>query len=207
MAIIQPKLPYATDALEPVISTRTVKIHYGAHMKKYFDTANELMKGTVYDDKELDELINGTNMSRMGSKLFNNLCQAYNHAFFFDSLCAENDTEAEKPSAELLEQIKDDFGTLKKLEEDFSEAAKSQFGSGWTWLIWNKGRLQVRSTPNAGCPLTTPGQIPLLVLDVWEHAYYLDYHQERADYVDAIWKIVNWKVVNDRFAAATKKDE
>jgi Fe-Mn family superoxide dismutase len=208
MTLKLPKLQYAEDALEPHISRDTIKYHYGKHTKKYFDTANELIKGTVYQNKPLEDLINKDTMSRMGSKLFNNVCQAYNHSFYWDCLTPEKSSG--KPSEELHSTIQDEFGSFELFQDQFLEKSGSFFGSGWTWFIYNNGKLQIKTMPNAGCPLTTPNQIPLLVCDLWEHSYLYDpnYVADRKGYVAGFWNVINWNFVNNNFeAVAGKKDK
>lgn len=203
MAFEIPKLKYAEDALAPAISKETVSFHYGKHTKKYFDTMNELIKGTIYASRtDLDSLINKDSMLHMESKLFHNACQAWNHAFYWDGLCAKSDSG--NPSDELSKAINDEFNTFEAFKKKLSEASSKQFGSGWGWLIYKEGKLLIKSTPNGTNPLTDKGQVPLLNIDVWEHAYYLDYMNERDNYIKAIWDIIDWTVVNERFAKAAK---
>lgn len=199
MTLELPKLKYAEDALEPHISRETVKYHYGTHTKKYFDITNQLITGTAYEGKELHELISKDTMTKMGNVLFNNACQAYNHAFYWD--CLTPASQSGNPSDELLEAIKDDFQTFALFKTEFTETAVNHFGSGWTWLTFRGGKLHIKNSPNAGCPLTTPNQTPLLVCDVWEHSYYTQYPADRKAYVDAFWNVINWNFVSDNFAA------
>lgn len=202
MTLEMPALKYEHDALEPFISKDTIANHYGVHTKKYFDLVNELVKGTVYEGNPLELLVSKDTMTKMGSKLFNNACQALNHAFYWD--CIGPESKSGKPSDQLAEAIVEDFGSFEAFKKEFTESAVAQFGSGWTWLVLNEGRLQVRSTPNAGSPLTVNKNLPLLVCDVWEHAYYLDYQAARAEYVKNFWSYVNWTFVNENFAAVKK---
>lgn len=205
MTLEMPKLKYDKDALEPYISRDTLKYHYGKHTKKYFETANELIKGTAYEGKPLDELINKDTMTTMGSKLFNNVCQAYNHSFYFD--CLSPSDERGEPSDELKEAITDSFISFGDFQKEFFDKSASFFGSGWSWLVYYKGKLQLKTMPNAGCPLTTPNMTPLLVCDLWEHSYLYDpnYVADRKGYVaSGFWNVLNWNFVNDNFAAADK---
>lgn len=205
MAFEQPKLPYAEDALEPVLSAYEVQLHYGKHAAKYFDTTNELIKGTVYDRAtKLEELVNKDSLTTVNSKLFNNACQAWNHTFYFNCLAPE--TETGECSDELMIQIEKDFGDFDTFKQKFNELAINHFASGWAWLIWKTDKLIIKTTPNARNPLTDDGQIPLLCVDLWEHSYlYMrEYAADRKAYVHALWKIINWKFVNQQFAEATK---
>lgn len=205
MAFEQPKLPYAEDALEPVLSKHEVHLHYAKHAAAYFKKTNDLIKGTVYERADtLDDIINKDALASMDSKLFNHACQAWNHVFYFDNMAPES--EGGEPSSELLAAIIADFGSMEEFKKKFSEAATEQFGSGWAWLIWKSDKLIIKTTPNARNPLTDAGQTPLLTMDVWEHAYTYDpqYAADRKTYVHNMWKIINWKVVSDRFEKATK---
>lgn len=203
MTIEMQKLKYAEDALEPHISAEVIKYHYHKHTKRYFDTANELMKGTVYEGRALEDLVNKDSLTSMGNKLLNNVCQAYNHTFYWNCLAPEKETG--EPSAELKAAIMDDFETFDKFKKEFTEQATSAFGSAWMWLYYRDGKLYLRSMPNAGTPLTTPKQIPLLVCDVWEHAHYTQYPADRAAYVKAFWSVVNWDFVNENYKKARGK--
>lgn len=191
MTYEQPKLPYAEDALEPVISARTVEFHYGKHEKAYIDNLNRLIKGTEYEDSDLENII----MHAKGA-LFNNASQAWNHIFYFFTFSPDGRRE---PTGELRAAIDRDFGSFEKFKEAFVEAGVGLFGSGWVWLSRDeKGKLLITQGSNAGNPLTD-GLTPLLTFDVWEHAYYLDYQNRRADALKQLWDIVDWEIVEDRY--------
>lgn len=200
MAFDVPPLKFAEDALEPHISADTVRFHYGKHTKKYFEVANSLAKGTVYEDKTLEQVMTKDSLLRMESVLFNNVCQAWNHAFYWDCLTPPN--KSGKPSDKLKSALDEAFGSYDDFVKKFEEKATKHFGSGWAWLVFKDGDLSIKTTPNAGSPLTDKGSIPLLTCDVWEHAYYLDYQNDRAGYVKKFWNVVNWEFVNERFERA-----
>lgn len=187
----QPDLPYANDALEPVISRRTVECHYGKHEKTYIENLNALIKGSELEDMELEDLITSSN-----GALFNNASQAFNHIFFFFTF---SPTAPAEPSGELRHAIDSQFGSFEDFKKMFVEAGVKIFGSGWVWLACDEvGKLLILQKENAGNPLTD-GLIPLLAFDVWEHAYYLDYQNKRADALNALWSIVDWDVVSSRY--------
>ena len=187
----QPQLPYEPDALEPAISARTVDFHYGKHEKAYIDNLNRLIKGTEFEDMELEEVI-----AHAKGPLFNNASQAWNHIFYFFSFSPEGSRE---PSGRLREAIDRDFGSFEKFKEAFVDAGVGLFGSGWVWLSRDDaGKLFITQGPNAGNPITD-GLTPLLCFDVWEHAYYLDYQNRRADALEKLWDIVDWDVVEERY--------
>lgn len=187
----QPQLPYEPDALEPAISARTVDFHYGKHEKAYIDNLNRLIKGTEFEDMELEEVI-----AHAKGPLFNNASQAWNHIFYFFSFSPEGSRE---PSGRLREAIERDFGSFEKFKEAFVDAGVGLFGSGWVWLSRDDaGKLFITQGPNAGNPITD-GLTPLLCFDVWEHAYYLDYQNRRADALKKLWDIVDWDIVDNRY--------
>lgn len=187
----QPTLPYDRDALAPVISPETVDFHYGKHEKTYIDNLNKLIKDTEYDDMELEEVIR-----KSSGALFNNASQAWNHIFYFFTFSPVGSRE---PGGELRKAIDRDFGSFDKFKEEFEKAGVTLFGSGWVWLSRDdKGKLFITQGPNAGNPLTE-GLTPLLCFDVWEHAYYLDYQNRRADALHKLWDIVDWDIVETRF--------
>lgn len=191
MKYVQPELPYSRDALAPAISAETVDYHYGKHEKAYIDNLNRLIKGTEYDDMDLEEIITSSK-----GPLFNNASQAWNHIFYFFTFSPDGSRE---PSGELRRAIDRDFGSFDKFKEAFVEAGVGLFGSGWVWLSRdNDGKLVITQGPNASNPLTE-GLTPLLTFDVWEHAYYLDYQNKRADALKALWDIVDWDVVEGRY--------
>ena len=180
MAIEFPALPYASDALEPYISTTTMEFHYGKHHKAYVDNLNKLIAGTPFADLSLEEIIKETAGNEKFQAIFNNAAQAWNHNFFWHCMSADG---GKAPKGVLLKKIEDAFGSYAQFCEDFTNAAVSQFGSGWAWLVEDKdGKLSIMKTANADTPLAH-GLKALLTVDVWEHAYYLDYQNRRADFV------------------------
>jgi Fe-Mn family superoxide dismutase len=188
--IMQPALPYAENALEPVISAKTIGFHYGKHHKAYVDNLNKLIAGTEFEGLPLEEIIKKTVGKKEHSGIFNNAAQAWNHTFFWNSLTSNG---GGKPSAVLMKMIEDSFGSFDDFLKELTEAAKTQFGSGWAWLVLDGIKLKVMKTPNAETPLTM-GVRPLLTIDVWEHAYYLDYQNKRPDYVTTLLdKLINWE--------------
>jgi superoxide dismutase, Fe-Mn family len=178
-----PPLPYAEDALEPVISAETLELHHGKHHKKYVDTMNELLAKSDVRGSTLEDLVRSSQ-----GKLFNNAAQAWNHDFYWHSLAPK----AAPPSAAMRQRLERDFGTYEKFVDQFAAAANGQFGSGWAWLVEKDARLQVLATANADTPMAH-GVRCLLTLDVWEHAYYVDYRNQRERYVQAlIEQRLNW---------------
>lgn len=191
MHYTQPSLPYAENALEPYISAETVQYHYGKHEKAYIDNLNRLINGSEYEDMDLEEVIKVAK-----GPLFNNASQAWNHIFYFFSFSPDGGGE---PKGKLREAIDRDFGSFEDFKKAFVDAGVGLFGSGWVWLSRdNDGRLFITQGPNAGSPLTE-GLTPLLTFDVWEHAYYLDYQNLRQKALEALWNIVDWKVVEERY--------
>jgi Fe-Mn family superoxide dismutase len=188
--IMQPALPYAENALEPTISAKTIGFHYGKHHKAYVDNLNKLIAGTKFEGLPLEDIIKKTAGKPEHTGIFNNAAQAWNHTFFWNSLTSNG---GGKPSEVLMKKIEESFGSFDDFLKEFTEAAKTQFGSGWAWLVLDGNKLKVMKTPNAETPLTM-GVIPLLTIDVWEHAYYLDYQNKRPDYVTTVLdKLINWK--------------
>ena len=184
-----PPLPFAENALEPVISARTMSFHYGKHHKTYVDNLNNLVKGTDYENASLEKIINETAGRADKAGLFHNAAQAWNHTFYWNSLKANG---GGKPSGDIAEMIDAAFGGYDNFRKEFSATTVSQFGSGWGWLVLDGGALKIVKTGNADVPFTK-GQKPLLAIDVWEHAYYLDRQNQRAGYVDAVIdKLLNW---------------
>lgn len=185
-----PALPYEMNALEPHISQNTVEFHYLKHHKTYVDNLNKLISGTEFESMPLEEIIRETAGKSQYTPIFNNAAQAWNHAFFWKSMTKNGGGE---PSEQLLKDIVADFGSFDNFKTEFKNAAVSQFGSGWAWLVRNhEGKLSVLKTANADNPLVY-GLHPLITVDVWEHAYYLDYQNRRADFVDAFLNhLVNW---------------
>ncbi len=186
-----PALPYAQDALAPVISSETIGYHYGKHHQTYVTNLNKLVEGTEHLGHSLEEIIKSAS-----GGIFNNAAQVYNHTFYWNCLSPVK-SEA---SAELKSAIDEEFGSCEKFKELFSAAAVTTFGSGWAWLVKNSNdRLEIVTTSNAGCPLKA-NQTPLLTFDVWEHAYYVDYRNARPKYIESLWSIVNWNFVSEQFA-------
>jgi Fe-Mn family superoxide dismutase len=184
-----PPLPYAENALEPVISANTMSFHYGKHHKTYVDNLNNLVKGTDYENASLEKIINETAGKADKAGVFNNAAQVWNHTFYWHSLKGGG---GGKPSGKIAEMIDAAFGGYDNFKKEMSATTVSQFGSGWGWLVLDGGALKIVKTPNAEVPFTK-GQKPLLTIDVWEHAYYLDQQNKRAVYVDAVIdKLLNW---------------
>lgn len=192
-----PDLPYAYNALEPVIDTKTMEIHHSKHHKAYFNNFIAAIKDTPAAQLELKELFAG--ISKQNAAVRNNGGGYYNHLLFWENMSPVKTS----PSASLSEAINKSFGSMDKFKEEFANAGKKQFGSGWAWLsVSSDGKLFVSGTPNQDNPLmdvVDKKGTPLLCLDVWEHAYYLQYQNRRADYVDKFWDIVNWDTVSKRF--------
>lgn len=184
-----PPLPFPDNGLEPVISANIIGFHYGKHHKGYVDNLNRLVKGTEFADLTLEKIIADTAGKADKTAIFNNAAQIWNHTFYWRSLRPQG---GGGPSASLRHTIEDSFGSLDVCKKELANAAVSQFGSGWAWLVRDSGKLKVIKTGNADVPMTI-GMKPLLTIDVWEHAYYLDYQNRRADYVNAVLdKLINW---------------
>jgi Fe-Mn family superoxide dismutase len=204
MAITLPPLPYATDALEPHISKRTLELHHGAHHKKYVDTTNQLIEGTPNANKSLEEIVHATAGDAKSKKLFNNAAQAWNHSFFWQCMKPNG---GGKPPAELEKRITTDFGSLDKFRETFVATGAAQFGSGWVWLIARKNKLEIVSTGNAEIPKDS-GVVPLLTCDVWEHAYYLDYQNKRDRFIEVfVQSLVHWDYAAKRLEQTRPEKE
>jgi len=185
-----PALPFAYDALEPVISARTLGFHYDKHHRGYLNNLTRLIAGTPYAEMPLEQIVCSTAGKPEATAIFNNAAQVWNHTFYWHSLSPQGG--ADIPAA-LKDKIIADFGSVDACTAALQEAAVTQFGSGWAWLVAEQGKLKVVKTPNADTPLTREGVIPLLTIDVWEHAYYLDYQNRRADYVAEVIKTrLNW---------------
>lgn len=195
--IVLPKLPWPEDALEPVISKETISYHYGKHHAGYVATLNKIVRGTTFAGMPLEQIIE----KAPPGPIYNNAAQVWNHTFYWNGMAPNAGGE---PSGKLAEAIRKYFGSFAKFKDQFTKAAVTLFGSGWVWLARNPdGRLVVLATSNAVTPLAD-GKVPLLACDVWEHSYYIDYRNRRADYVDGFWKLINWKVVEQRYKAASK---
>ncbi len=191
---VLPPLPYADNALDPVISANTLGFHYGKHHKTYVDNLNKLVAGTDLADMSLEKIITSTAGKADKVGIFNNAAQVWNHTFYWNSLSPKGGGE---PPASLKQKIETAFGSVEVCKKELATAATTQFGSGWAWLVNDGDRLQVIKTGNADLPLTK-GMKPLLTIDVWEHAYYLDYQNRRADYVNAVLdKLINWGFAAD----------
>ncbi len=184
-----PKLPYAENALEPHISGRMISFHYGKHHQGYVNKLRELAAGTRFQGMELEEIIRKTFGKADQSAIFNNAAQVFNHTFYWNSMKPGG---GGKPDGKIAEAINASFGSYEKFAEEFTHAAASRFGSGWAWLVADGGRLRIMDTANADTPLAQ-GIKPLLTIDVWEHAYYLDYQNRRGDYIKVfLEKLANW---------------
>ena len=198
MAFTLPDLPYAQDALAPHISGETLSFHHGKHHKAYVDKANAAIEGTDYEGLSLEEVIKKS-WSEKNMGVFNNAAQIWNHTFYWHSMAPNG---GGKPSSAIAEAIDASFGSYDKFVEEFKAAGAGQFGSGWAWLVKNGDKLEVRKTLNAENPITD-GATPLLTMDVWEHAYYLDYQNRRPDYISTFLdELVNWDFVNQNLASA-----
>jgi superoxide dismutase, Fe-Mn family len=194
---VLPPLPYAENALDPVISASTIGFHYGKHHKGYVDTLNKLIAGTELADLSLENLIVETAGKADKVAIFNNAAQTWNHTFYWRSLRAKGGGE---PSSALKQRIEASFGSFDACKKELATAATTQFGSGWVWLVLEADKLKVVKTGNADTPLTT-GVTPLLTIDVWEHAYYLDYQNRRVDYANAVLdKLINWGFAADNLS-------
>ena len=193
------RLPYPEDALAPIISTRTVGFHHGKHHKGYVDKVNELVSGTEFEGQALERIVIATSGKPERVELFNNAAQAWNHAFYWRSLKPKS---GGTPTGALAEKIDAAFGGLDALKKKLATAAVKQFGSGWAWLVTDGQALKVVTTSNADVPFIR-GMTPLLTLDVWEHAYYLDYQNRRADYAQAVIdRLLNWEFAAENLARA-----
>ncbi len=187
-----PDLPYAKDALAPRISAETLEFHWGKHHQAYVDNLNKLIAGTEFENASLEDII-----KKATGGVFNNGAQVWNHTFFWNCMSPKG---GGAPAGDLAKAIDAAFGSFDQFKEKFSNAAVTQFGSGWAWLVKNSdGSLGVESTGNANNPLRD-GKTPLLTCDVWEHAYYIDYRNARAKFVEAFWELVNWEFVGRNLA-------
>jgi len=186
-----PALPYAMDALQPIISKETLEYHYGKHHQAYVNNLNNLIPNTEFESMSLEEII-----KKSSGGIFNNAAQIWNHTFYWHCLSPKS---AKEPSGKLADAINKKFGSFADFKKLFSQTAISTFGSGWGWLVKNaSGELEIISTSNAGTPMTQKSQA-LLTCDVWEHAYYIDYRNARPTYVEKFWEIVNWDFVAENF--------
>ncbi len=193
MAITLPQLPFEKDALAPYISANTLDFHYGKHHKAYVDNLNKLIEGTELAAKSLEEIIKIAAKDSAKAGIFNNAAQVWNHSFYWQCL---KKAGGGAPTGAVAEKIKATWGNFEKFADDLKNAGITQFGSGWAWLISEGNELKITKTANADTPIAH-GQKPLLTIDVWEHAYYLDYQNRRPDYISAvIQNLINWDFVN-----------
>ena len=193
MSIELPALPYARDALAPRISEETIDYHYGKHHQAYVTNLNKMIEGTAHADQSLEEIIRSSE-----GGVFNNAAQIWNHTFYWNSLTPNSSA----PSGELASAIDAAFGSFDEFKAKFTASAAGNFGSGWTWLVKNaSGALEIVNTGNAGTPITEAGITPLLTVDVWEHAYYVDYRNARPEYLKNFWELANWEFAAENFSA------
>ncbi|MCB1710767.1 MAG: superoxide dismutase [Fe] [Halioglobus sp.] len=193
MAFELPALPYAQNALQPHISAETLEFHYGKHHKTYVDKLNGLVDGTDLAGKSLEEVVRASQ-----GPVFNNAAQVWNHTFYWHCLSPNGGGEAKGAVAKAIDSA---FGSFAAFKEQFTNSAVNNFGSGWTWLVKGAdGKLAIVNTGNAATPLTDKALVPLLTVDVWEHAYYIDYRNARPKYMEAFWALVNWDFVNANLA-------
>lgn len=185
-----PKLPYELDALAPVISRQTLEFHYGKHHQAYVNNLNNLIVGTKFENLDLENVIRESD-----GGIFNNAAQIWNHTFYFNTFSPKPQLE---PTGKIADMIVRDFGSLGEFKEKFNKAAATLFGAGWAWLVLDSnGKLEIQQESNAGTPLKKNLK-PLITCDVWEHAYYLDYQNRRPDYINTMWSVLDWKVVESR---------
>jgi Fe-Mn family superoxide dismutase len=199
MAFTLPALPYARNALAPHISENTLNFHYGKHHQAYVDNLNKLVAGTPMENQALEEVVRQS-WAEKKTPVFNNAGQVWNHTFYWHSM---KPAGGGQPTGLVADKIKQAFGDYDGFKKAFAEAGATQFGSGWAWLVLNGGKLEVRKTPNAETPLTEKGVTPILTMDVWEHAYYLDFQNARPRYIDAFLnELVNWDFANQNLSDA-----
>jgi len=197
MAFTLPELPWAKDALAPTISAETIDYHHGKHHKAYVDNLNKLAPGTRYEAMSLEDVVKASYNQASEKKIFNNAAQVWNHTFFWNCM-APNAGGA--PTGAIASAIDRAFGSFSDFQKKFNEAAVGQFGSGWAWLVKTAdGGLAIETTSNADTPFAS-GKTCILTLDVWEHAYYIDYRNARAKFAEEWWKVVNWSFANKNFA-------
>ena len=192
--ITLPDLPYAKDALEPHISAETLEYHHDKHHAAYVNKLKDMLPGSGLEDKTLPEIIVATAKDDSKQGMFNQAAQVWNHTFYWHSMKPNG---GGKPTGKIAEKIESDLGGYDQFVKDFKAAGGGQFGSGWAWLVLKDGKLAITKTPNAETPLTEAGVTPILTMDVWEHAYYLDYQNSRPNYMDAfINNLINWDFAN-----------
>ena len=200
MAFTLPDLPYAKDALAPHISSETLDFHHGKHHNAYVTKLNAAIEGSDMASQSLEDIVKATAGDASKQGVFNNAAQIWNHTFYWHSMKPGG---GGAPTGAIAEAIDRDFGSYEAFKDAFADAGATQFGSGWAWLIVKNGKLEVRKTLNAETPLTEDGATPLLTMDVWEHAYYLDFQNRRPDYIAAFLdNLVNWDFANENLAKA-----
>lgn len=193
MAFTLPELPYAKDALAPTISAETLEFHYGKHHQTYVDKLNGLVPGTEYEGKSLEDIIKTSS-----GGVFNNAAQIWNHTFYWHSLSPNG---GGAPTGAVAAAIDAAFGSFDEFKAKFNDSAVNNFGSSWTWLVKKAdGSLAIVNTSNAGTPITEEGVTPLITVDLWEHAYYIDFRNARPKYLEGFWNLVNWDFANENFA-------
>jgi Fe-Mn family superoxide dismutase len=193
MSFELPKLNYELDALEPYISKKTLEFHYGKHHQAYVNNLNNLSAGTEFENASLEQIV-----KKADGGIFNNAAQVWNHTFYFNQFCKDG---CDEPRDGLKAAIEKAFGSIEAFKEQFTKAAATLFGSGWAWLVKNEaGKLEIVQASNAANPLRD-GKTPIMTCDVWEHAYYLDKQNARPSYIADFWKILDWKVIAERFNA------
>ena len=196
MAIELPPLPYSDDALAPVISAETISYHYGKHHRAYVTNLNNLIPGTPYESMSLEDIVKNSHGKRSETPVFNNSAQVWNHTFYWHSLAPKAGGD---PHGAVAAAIEKSFGSFADFKDKFSKAAATQFGSGWAWLVKkDDGGLAIEQSANADTPFAT-GKTCVLTIDVWEHAYYVDYRNARPKYIEEYWKLVNWDFANKNF--------
>jgi len=194
MTFTLPELPYAKDALEPHITANTLDFHHGKHHNTYVVKLNEMIAGTEFEGLALEDII-----KKSDGGIFNNAAQVWNHTFYWNCMSPNG---GGAPTGKIADKINEDFGSFEEFKKELAAAGATQFGSGWAWLVLDGVKLKIVKTANAESPLTS-GQIPLLTIDVWEHAYYLDYQNRRPDYISTfIDKLVNWSFVEENLINA-----
>ncbi|MGE5431095.1 MAG: superoxide dismutase [Syntrophomonadaceae bacterium] len=194
MALTLPDLPYSKDALEPYVSAKTLEFHHDKHHNAYVQNANKMLEGSDLANADLETIVKKTYGDTSKTGLFNNAAQVWNHSFLWKCMKPNG---GGMPTGDIAGMIEKSFGNYQKFVEEFKNAGATQFGSGWAWLILKDGKLQVTKTPNADTPIAH-GETPLLTVDVWEHAYYLDYQNRRPDYLSTfVEHLINWDFVNE----------
>ncbi|MEL6791382.1 MAG: superoxide dismutase [Pseudomonadota bacterium] len=200
MAIQLPNLPYARDALVPHMSEDTLNFHYGKHHQAYVDNLNKMIDGTPHADADLVSIVRDSANDDSKAGVFNNAAQVWNHTFYWHSMKPGG---GGAPTGTIADEINKNFGDYDTFKEEFAKAGATQFGSGWAWLVAKAGKLEIRKTPNAETPLTDASCTPILTMDVWEHAYYLDHQNKRPAYMSTFLdNLVNWDFANENLASA-----